>query len=951
MRSLTKLFVAAVLLMCSVHLALPSPPAAQEASGNSSAVPHGASLATVQAACPGAQEHSLPLPTSVPPGEFVDYEKKVLKFLQNGEYTKWCVDKSMRDTGPYLHAVYKGTHPAVRIYYSPKVMEWLAKGRPENIPIPDGAMIVKEQYTPAASQHTGDDKPWDWTIMIKDSKGAKDGWFWGEFFWDPDKGGLKMTFDDDKPPFQYPWAGFGIYCVRCHASAEREMTFSALNNIQGFPGEPLKFEDDHLRTLTPSALEGRIFLTALTPGRKADPDFLRTFNSIPGVPFASVQKMLSETYDNIPQPGAGPAQFISSSQCESCHGALTGPFGPTMFLPASPAPAATSGANVSPYGEWRWSPMGLAGRDPVFFAQLESEFAYLKTRPDGERLTRDVRNACLQCHGAMGKRQLDVDSGAAAGDFQLSFLQITDRRDSHFKYGALARDGISCQVCHRNAPNQYPPGQTPLEYFLEHSITGQFPVSKPEELYGPFKDNEISPYIMETATNIKPVEKPYIQSSRMCGSCHTIVLPVLDSPEKGKTSIEQATYLEWLNSQYQTEFTPGPNAKSCGDCHMPTEYHGKGIDVPQIQQRMAIVEDETYPEAEHRAPNDKITVRVRKEGFRRHEFLGLNVFLLQMFDQFWDVLGVRKPDYMSGSTTDLQDTVDHFVQQAQSTTAAVKTSATVTGAHQIQADVAITNLTGHRFPSGVGFRRAFIELLVTDKKGKIVWASGRTNGLGVILDGKGKALPSEFLAEYTDSHGKKKQHYQPHYEVITAQDQVQIYEELNRDASGKFTTNFTLRDEPVKDNRLLPIGWTSQGPDPSLNGIFLHATHPEGTAVKDPDYQDGKGTDHITYKASLPPDVDATKCSVQATLYYQSMPPYYLAQRFAEAPNGEATRRLYYLTSNLNLNWKPVSKDWKLKIVSTSAAVTTKQASPAQERRVCPAIEQKYSHCNVKHPA
>src|SRR5271170_3369972 len=125
MHSLTKLWVPAVLLMGSIHAALPLPPAAQKVPGDSSVVPEGASLATVQAACPGAQEHSLPLPTSVPPGEFVDFEKRVLKFLQNGEYTNWCVDKSMRDTGPYLHATYFGTHPAVRIYYSPKVMEWL----------------------------------------------------------------------------------------------------------------------------------------------------------------------------------------------------------------------------------------------------------------------------------------------------------------------------------------------------------------------------------------------------------------------------------------------------------------------------------------------------------------------------------------------------------------------------------------------------------------------------------------------------------------------------------------------------------------------------------------------------------------------------------------------------------------------------------------------------------
>ena len=33
----------------------------------------------------------------------------------------------------------------------------------------------------------------------------------------------------------------------------------------------------------------------------------------------------------------------------------------------------SSTVNISPYGEWRASPMGLAGRDPVFYAQLESE--------------------------------------------------------------------------------------------------------------------------------------------------------------------------------------------------------------------------------------------------------------------------------------------------------------------------------------------------------------------------------------------------------------------------------------------------------------------------------------------------------------------------------------------------------------------------------------------------
>lgn len=927
MRNLLKISALVFFLMAAIYLVSSLPVDGKTASADSRLAINALLLPTAQPACQDAKEHSLPLPTSVTPNKFVEYEKLIFEFLQNGEYKnlKWCVDKGVRDTGPYSKGVYYGTHPAVRIFYSPKVMDWLVAGRQGDIP--DGAMIIKEQYKPPAARYAGmsDDqlpKVTDWTIMIRDSKGSKDGWFWGEFF-------EGMKYDDDQYPFQYPWAGFGLYCLRCHATAEKELTFSALNNIKGFPGRPISFPDDgSWRTVaSEDAVHGKIMpLVALKPGRQAKQSFLQTFKAIPGVPFAGVQKMPSETYDNIPQPAGSPGQFISSSQCMSCHGGLNGPFGPTMFLPSPTATQGTvAGANVSPYGEWRWSPMGLAGRDPVFFAQLESEFAYFNTLPSPRReeLTTMIRNACLTCHGAMGKRQLDADNGGK-GDFHLSYLQITDRSNPNFKYGALARDGISCQVCHRNAPDQ----NYSLEYFLKNSITGHFQVTKPDQLYGPFKDDEISPYTMQTGTGIKPVFNSYVKSSRMCGSCHTIDLPVVDG-SPGEMKIEQATYLEWLNSQYQNEFgKPGTSAKSCQDCHMPTSYHSekKGINVSPIQQRIAIIEDETYPEAEHRVPTDKITVRVRKEGFRRHEFLGLNVFLLQMFDQFNDVLGVRKDDYMSGSSTDLQDAIDNYVQQAQSKSAKVTAMATAIGAQQIEAKVAVSNLAGHRFPSGVSFRRLFIELLVTDENQKVVWASGRTNELGVIVDGNGKPLPSEFFAEYRDAQGKTRQSYQPHYEVITAQNQVQIYEELNQDADGKFTTNFTRRDVQLKDNRLLPVGWTTKGPDPSLNGRYLHATFPEGNAANDPDYQDGRaGTDNITYRITLPAGVDPRKCRVQATLHYQTIPPYYLSQRFTAAPNGDATKRLYYLTSNLNLTGTPV-ENWKLPIVSTGPVATQRQA-------------------------
>jgi mono/diheme cytochrome c family protein len=904
-----------------------------------------------QSPCGNAVEHSLPLPSAVSPAQFVDFEKRIHAFLKSGAYKKarqqqglgWCGDKGsnsspVRDTGQFVQGKYYGTHPAVKIYYSPKVMEWLVGGRQGDIP--DGAMIIKEQYHPPAARYVGmteDQLPpvSDWTIMIKDAKGAKDGWFWGEFF-------DGMTYDDDQPPFNYPWAGFGLYCLRCHATAEKQHTFAALNNIEGFPGLPLTFFDDgSWRTTSLSAAAqnnalqfahaqlARTQVAQSQSTQQPDPDFLRAFNSIPGVPLADVQKMPSETYDHIPMPGVGPEQFISSSQCMSCHAALNGPFGPTMFLPSRSAePGTPDGANVSPYGEWRWSPMGLAGRDPIFFAQLESEFAYLNTlpAPQNEQMVTSLRNACLTCHGAMGKRQLDADTPGGNGDFKLEFLQLTDRSDSHFKYGALARDGISCTICHRNAPTQTPPGQNPLQYFLENSTTGHFQVTPADKLFGPFKDDEIAPKPMENGVGIKPEHNAYIQSSRMCGSCHTIDLPVVDG-RPNQFSIEQATYLEWLNSQYQTEFgTPGPNAQSCQACHMTGSYHSekKGIRVDQIKDKIAIIEDQAYPAAEHRLEGNDINVRVREKGYARHTFLGLNVTLLELFNQFNEILGVRKDDYMSGSKTGLQDTIDNYTQQAQERTVKLTLSTTVTGAQQVKADVSLTNLAGHRFPSGVGFRRAFIELLVFENKNgqqNLVWGSGRTNKLGMIVDGNGQVLPSEFFTEYKDSKGVTQQYYQPHHQMITSQDQVQIYEELIKNAEGKFTTSFIRRDQIVKENRLLPIGWSEHGPDPSLNGRYLEATHPEGAEVlADPDYQmlGGQGTDRISYLITLPPGVDASKCTVQATLYYQSTPPYYLDNRFRTAPTGDATKRLYYLASNLNTTGTAI-ENWKLKIVSTSA--------------------------------
>ncbi|HKR22952.1 MAG TPA: hypothetical protein VJS17_10170, partial [Pyrinomonadaceae bacterium] len=713
-----------------------------------------------------------------------------------------------------------------------------------------------------------------------------------------------------------------------------------------------------------------------------DPKFVAFFKSIAPVPLDKVQKFPGETYDhvfpkNIGTPGAKPApspnpnQFLTSDQCMGCHSG--GTYGNVMlYTGTKQSDGLTPVMNVSPFGEWRWSPMGLAGRDPIFYAQLESEIAFVKSffKNDPAKIAENIKainNTCFRCHGVMGKRRLDDDHGGPdKGNFDPSVVYATyDNDKQSYVYGALARDGVSCMACHRIVEDKIP-----FSDFLKTKITGNFTTGNPAELFGPFEDDEIVTDPMNNSLGIKPKHSPYIKSSRMCGNCHTINLPLMDNPsaDPNKPHLEQVTYLEWLNSGYQNEVGTNSRAQTCQNCHMPTKYTNSKatLNIPLIQQPIAFVEDTQYPQTGNRLPDDKIFVRFRDKGFARHQLQGLNVTLLEMFRQFMapyksngtnilanPILGVRQNDYMSG-LDDLSTAIDAFVQQAQNSTAEVSVSPATISNQKLIAEVKVTNKTGHRLPSGVGFRRAFLELRVVDNDtGKTVWCSGCTNELGVIMksDGGSERLQSELFDVYTDGTkpeslgypepcykpvaGVSPQHYQRHYfwdpqkntgSAITRQDQVQIYEELNLNIECAMTTSFLRRDYQLKDNRLLPFGWTRTGPlkadkTPLIPAEYLHETFPVSVGG-DPSYADGSGTNIVRYEIPLSA-FTAKNVSITATLYYQSIPPYFLNDRFTQAPNGPATQRLYYLTSNLQTKGTPI-ENWKLQITSATQEVAVR---------------------------
>jgi mono/diheme cytochrome c family protein len=840
---------------------------------------------------------ALRLPATVPSGEPVAIEHTLLDYLSSYRYRDlgWCVDKSLRDTGPYIHGIAYGVHPTVRIYYSPEMMAWMRNGR-RGVPA-DGAVIIKEQYEsgkPAiafAGETNAQLRPTDWTIMIRRASASRDGWFWAEVY-------QGMFGAMNAAQTQYPSAGFGIYCLRCHASAEKSMTFVSLENIEGYPGEPLHyFVDNSWRVKKPPPPQAAAASQPTAAPAKA-PLAVQTF------PPESVDTYLAKAH--------GAHIFVTSDQCMGCHSAARGlPIGPVMWV---------RGFNVSEYGEWRWSPMALAGRDPVFYAQFESELAYLNTMKDahaGNALRGQVTAICSTCHSVMAKRALAFDHPKLTFTPQMVF----DAAPSHwnYHYGGLARDGISCAVCHHIVQTKTPAGQTALGYFLNHKINGTYDLGAPDKIYGPFKDNEIVTHPMNEALGAKPRYSPYVTSSRLCGSCHTINLPVVDAPPVAAVpkehNVEQATYIEWLNSRFQNEYGALPGAKSCQDCHMPAGIRddASGVALTHIATKIALVEDTSYPATTGAAPHADLNVRFRKTGFRRHELLGLNAFLLSLFKQYPDVLGVRLSDYMSGSSSDLDDAIAHVVQQARTATAKIYVRTRVVG-RKLITNVEVVNLTGHRFPSGVGFRRAFLDFEVRDGA-TAFFVSGRPDDKGRILGPGGRVLPSEFFSAGPDGHQQYQEHFDEAHPIMRP-DQVEIFEELVRDHSGHFTTSFIRRDEEVKDNRLLPQGWTRAGPTPTMPAYFLRATYPHGRAASDPRYQDGKGHAIVRYVVMLPPSVDPRRVRVDAVLYYQSWEPFFIAQR--ASGTGTAAQRFAALVNGLDLA-KTALAGWKIKIAEGSA--------------------------------
>jgi len=713
--------------------------------------------------------------------------------------------------------------------------------------------------------------------------------------------------------------------------------------------------------------------------------------------------------------------------------------------------------NWSQYGDWNTNIMRLATRDPIWQAQIETE---TNSHPYADPAV--IQDVCFSCHGEMGERQLKVDHGPNqtfctdvfyatipgvlskeinrgrpypfTGDCEpIKGKSIEAHPDLYAKYGSLARDGVSCETCHRIGPEfnkskDYKPGHwngkdfevfygakdtynvkhrqthnpVPLEY--EFTATFQYDMNTimtPDAFVdldsGPMK--QYDNLNIAQAVNEKNGES-YLGQSVLCGSCHVLIVPQIPTtfkpgaplpdtskalkkkyphykrPESCKSDTfapatngkygnpildqcvglgyEQATYLEWINSSFASE---NDNDNTCQGCHMP------------------LVTDPSDP-TNHTAIMAQSTQGLTPKKYRRHRLMGINLPVFEMFVQFPDVLGVEQHDFnvppwastksgksakflqnylLNGQMAIVEQATsqangnglkpDSITPNEQAATEITIDTLSISD-KTLKADLTVINNTGHKFPSGAGFRRAFLKFEVLNKKGNVVWVSGQTNPYGAICDG---ACVENNDGTYnligSEVNGGDPKKLQPHYSVISKQNQVQIYEVQSMNDTGELTSRTLSLFYDAKDNRLLPRGFkTSEelkchdnhDAGTQIFGIkqcsAAYATDPQlkshipGSTIKDDKhYTNSKfaGSDTIKYHIPLA-NIKGTAASIRVTMEYQTIPPGYLASRFEDGYSAEqgahlpATERSIYLTSHLNTNLKLKSEHPKNKDLTFS---------------------------------
>jgi hypothetical protein len=473
--------------------------------------------------------------------------------------------------------------------------------------------------------------------------------------------------------------------------------------------------------------------------------------------------------------------FAGSARCGGCHASD----------PAGITSVDNDGNDVNLTDDWRTSMMANSAKDPFWKAKVSHE---VQVNPAHQGV---LEAKCTSCHAPMGHFNA-VHLGN--GPYTMAMLAID----------TVGLDGVSCSACHQLNP------ETVGSFF-----SGELDYDTNHVVYGPYENPYSSP--MELLIGYSLEQHDYIGQSEACAGCHTLITGTVDiaGTPTGTDFVEQATYHEWVNSQYSAAGTE----VTCQACHMPS-----------IEDSVILSMD--YAWVGGRSP------------FSKHYFVGANAFMLRILKNNADTLGIwPTPDLFDSTiarTLDLlqRESLDLSIFED------ARTSDSVFYA------VEITNKTGHKFPSGYPSRRAFVRMTVMDDVGDTIFCSGNWDNTYEVI---GHDL-----------------NYEQHYNMINDEMQVQIYEMVMGDVNGNKTTVLERADVSLKDNRLVPKGFSSS--HYNYDTVLI-----AGAATTDPNFNyvgttEGSGADVVEYHVAL--NGYTGVLNVHAQVYYQTAPPAWMVEMF-----------------------------------------------------------------------
>jgi hypothetical protein len=404
-----------------------------------------------------------------------------------------------------------------------------------------------------------------------------------------------------------------------------------------------------------------------------------------------------------------------------------------------------------------------------------------------------IENECSVCH--MPILHLQAQAKARKAEIFAHLPFNADNKDN-----AAAEDGVSCSVCHQIANEKLG---------TRESFNGAFAVDTPNRddqrpEYGPFAIDAGHQRVMQSSTGgFLPTPGPHVRQSALCGTCHTLYTQSLGPDGKEiATFPEQMPFLEWLHSDY-------PSRSSCQSCHMP-----------EVNEKVPVTALFGEP----------------REGTHRHEFVAANFFMQRVLNNYRADLSVAA---LPQELTMAANRTVAFLQ-TQSARVSIRNLESTSGG--LSMEVLVENLSGHKLPTAYPSRRVWLHIAVRDRNGQAVFESGALNPDGSIKGNRNDSDPLQF---------------EPHYQEITSPEQVQIYEPILKDSAGHVTTGLLSAIGYLKDNRLLPSGFSKQNAEKDIAVI--------GEAANDPNFTD-KGN-IVRYSVSTAGA--AGPFHVQAELWYQ----------------------------------------------------------------------------------